>query len=189
MSYTNGGNVKKGMYIIHNGVPHQVTAADFVSPGKGSAFTRSKLRNLRTGNVLEFTFKTTENVEIADVESVEMQFLYFDGENYVFMNPRTYEQMEVARELVGDYAQWLKEEMIVYVQLFNEAPMGIFPPKKVTLKVTESEDAVAGDRANAPKKPATVETGAQVMVPLFVKAGDMIIIDTETGSYVSRANG
>jgi elongation factor P len=189
MAYTNGGNVKKGMFILHNGIPHQITAADFVSPGKGSAFTRSKLRNLRTGNVMDFTFKTTEKVEIADIESVEMQYLYFDGSNYAFMNPRTYEQLEVSKELVGEYSQWLKEEMIVYVQLFNEVPMGIFPPKKVTLKVTESEDATAGDRANAPKKPATVETGATVFVPLFVKAGDMIIVDTETGTYVSRANG
>lgn len=188
MSYTNGGNIKKGQYIIFHGEPHQVMSADFVSPGKGSAFTRSRLKGIRSGSTVDFTFKTTEKVEIADVESVEMQYIYFDGTNYVFMNPRTYDQMEVPAELVGDYAKFFKEEIICYIQLFNEKPIGVFPPKKMTLKVTYTEDATAGDRANAPKKPATVETGAEIMVPLFVKQGDMVIIDTETGEYVSRAN-
>ncbi len=188
MSYTNGGNLKKGMYIIFHGTPHQVMMADFVSPGKGSAFTRSRLKSIKTGATVEFTFKTTEKVEIADIESIEMQYLYFDGTNYVFMNPRTFEQIEVEADLVGDYAKFLKEEMTCYIQMFNEVPIGVFPPKKVTLKVTYTEDATAGDRANAPKKPATIETGAEIMVPLFVKEGDLVIVDTEDGSYVSRAS-
>lgn len=187
MAYTNGGNVKKGMYILFHNVPHQVMMADFVSPGKGSAFTRARLYNIKSGSTIDYTFKTTEKVEIAEVESVEMQYLYFDGSSYVFMNPRTFEQIEVDAVLVGDYAPFLKEEMACYIQLFNEQPIGVFPPKKVTLKVTYTEDAVAGDRANAPKKPATLETGAEVMVPLFVKKGDAIIVDTESGTYVSRA--
>jgi elongation factor P len=187
MAYTNGGNIKKGQYIMFRNEPYQVMAADFVSPGKGSAFTRSRLKSVKMGTTVDFTFKTTENIEIAEVESVEMQYLYFDGTSYVFMNPRTYDQMEVPAELVGDYSKFLKEEMIVYVQLFNEKPIGIFPPRKVTLKVVASEDAVAGDRANAPKKEATLETGAVIQVPLFVKQGDMIIVDPTTGEYVQRS--
>lgn len=188
MAVTNGGNIRKGQYIIHNGTPWAVTKADFVSPGKGSAFTRAKIKNLTSGAVIDYTFKTTEKVELADIESVEMQYLFFDGTNYVFMNPRSYEQMEVAADLVEEYANLLKEEMIVYLQLHDDRPIGIFPPQKVTLLVTHTEDATAGDRANAPKKPATVETGAEIMVPLFVKQGDLIVIDTATSSYVSRAN-
>lgn len=187
MSYTNGGNVKKGMYIIFHGTPHQVMSSDFVSPGKGSAFTRARLYNIGAGTTVEYTFKTTEKVEIAEVESVEMQYLYFDGTSYVFMNPRSFEQIEVDAALVGDYANYLKEEMTCYIQMFNENPIGVFPPKKVSLKITYTEDATAGDRANAPKKPATLETGAEVMVPLFVKQGESIIVDTESGQYVSRA--
>lgn len=188
MSAVNGGNVKKGMFILYNGVPHSVQWHEFVSPGKGSAFTRSRLRNLKTGTVFDYTFKTTEKVEVADVESVEMQYLYFDGTSYVFMNPRTYEQVEVDAALVGDVSRFMKEEMIGYIQFFNGQPIGVFMPKKMTLQVTYTEDAVAGDRANAPKKPATLETGAEIQVPLFVKTGDMVIVDTEDGVYVSRAN-
>lgn len=186
MSYVNGGNVRKGYFVLHNGQPHAVVKADFVSPGKGSAFTRARIKNIKTGAVLDYTYKTTEKVELADVESVEMQYIYFDGSSYVFMNPRSYEQTEVPADVVGDDIRFLKEEMIVYIQFFDGNPIGVFMPQKVTLLVTESEDATAGDRANAPKKPAKVETGAEVMVPLFVKAGDSIVIDTATGEYVSR---
>jgi elongation factor P len=187
MEYTTGGNIRKGQFILHNGQPHTVVKADFVSPGKGSAFTRAKIKNVKTGSVLEYTYKTTEKVELADVESIEMQYSYFDGTSYVFMNPRSFDQIEVPADLMEDVAKFLKEEMICYVQLHDGNPIGVFPPQKVTLKITHSEDATAGDRANAPKKPATLETGAEVMVPLFVKQGDSIIIETATGEYVSRA--
>ncbi len=186
MATVNGGNVRKGLFIMFHGEPHQVTWHEFVSPGKGSAFTRSKLKNIKTGKVMEFTFKTTEPVELAEVETQELQYLYNDGTSYVFMNPRTYDQVEVDAEVVGDDGRFLKEEMICYVQFHNNEPIGIFPPKKVTLLVTEAEEAVAGDRVTAPKKQATVETGATVMVPIFVKTGDTIIIDTASGDYVSR---
>lgn len=187
MEYTTGGNIRKGQYILHNGQPHVITQADFVSPGKGSAFTRAKIKSLKTGAVIEYTFKTTEKVEVADVESIEMQYSYYDGTSYVFMNPRTFEQLEVPATLMEDSAKFIKEEMICYVQLHDGNPIGVFPPQKVTLKIVESEDAVAGDRANAPKKLAKLETGAEVMVPLFVKQGDEIIVETATGQYVSRA--
>lgn len=187
MEYTTGGNIRKGQFVLHNGQPHTVVKADFVSPGKGSAFTRAKIKNVKTGSVLEYTYKTTEKVQLADVESIEMQYSYFDGTSYVFMNQRSFDQIEVPADIMEDIAKFLKEEMICYVQLHDGNPIGVFPPQKVTLKITHSEDATAGDRANAPKKPATLETGAEVMVPLFVKQGDSIIIETATGEYVSRA--
>jgi len=186
MATVNGGNVRKGLYIMYHGQPHLVTWHEFVSPGKGSAFTRTKLKNIQTGKVADFTFKTTEPVELAEVETQELQYLYNDGSSFVFMNPRTYDQTEVPNDVVGQDGRFLKEEMMCYVQFHNDLPIGVFPPKKVSLLVTEAEEAVAGDRVTAPKKQATVETGATVMVPIFVKKGDTIIIDTATGEYVSR---
>jgi elongation factor P len=188
MATVSGGNIRKGQYIIYNGQPHSVLWHEFVSPGKGSAFTRAKLRNIISGKVFDFTFKTTETVELADVESIELQYLYFDGSSYLFMNPRSYEQVEVPVEVMDDQKKFLKEEMLVYVQMYNGNPIGVYLPNKITLAVVDAEDAVAGDRVTAPKKQATVETGAIVMVPIFVKKGDHIIVDTATGEYVSRSN-
>lgn len=173
---------------MYNGSPHSVITADFVSPGKGSAFTRSRLRNLFSGAVFDWTFKTTESIELAEVETLEMQYLYNDGENYIFMNPRTYEQMELGKDIVDRYAGFLKEEMMVYLQLFNEKPIDIFMPRRLNVTVTYTEDAVAGDRANAPKKMATIDTGAEIQVPLFIKLGEKIIVDPETGTYLGRDN-
>lgn len=183
-----GGNVRKGQFIMHNGQPHSVVEHQFVSPGKGSAFTRTKLKNLTTGKIFDYTFKTTENVELADVETTEQQYLYFDGGSYVFMDPRSYTQTEVPAELMEQEGQFLKEEMRVHVQFYNGEPIGVFLPNKVTLKVTEAQEAAMGDRQTAPKKPVQVETGATIMVPIFIKTGDQIIIDTASGEYVSRAN-
>lgn len=183
-----GGNVRKGQFIMHQGQPHAVLEHQFVSPGKGSAFTRTKLKNITTGKIFDYTFKTTENVDLADVETLERQYLYFDGTSYVFMDPRTYTQTEVAAELMEQESKFLKEEMVVHVQFFNGEPIGVFLPNKVTLKVTEAQDAAMGDRQTAPKKPVQVETGATVMVPIFIKQGEDIIVDTSTGEYVSRSN-
>lgn len=187
MATVNGSNIRKGQYVIHNGEPHFVTKHEFVSPGKGSAFTRAKIRNIISGKMSDFTFKATEQIELADVETQELQYLYFDGTSYVFMNQHTYEQTEVAGEIVGEDSRFLKEEMMVHVQFYNGQPVGLYLPNKVTLLVTEAEEAVAGDRVTAPKKQAIVETGATIMVPIFVKAGDKIVIDTANGEYVSRA--
>jgi len=186
MATVNGGNVRKGIFIMFHGEPHVVTWHEFVSPGKGSAFTRSKLKNIKTGKVVDFTFKTTEPVELAEVETQELQYLYNDGASFVFMNPRSYDQVEVPADVVGDDGRFLKEEMMCYIQFHDNVAIGVYPPKKVTLLVTDAEEAVAGDRVTAPKKQATVETGATVMVPIFVKKGDTIIIDTASGDYVSR---
>lgn len=183
----NGGNIKKGMYIIFKGEPHLVTFTEFVSPGKGSAFMRSKLKSVKTGNVIEFTFKSIETVEEADVSSIEMQYIYQDGEDFVFMNPRTYEQITVPGFLMKDYVPFLLPEQAMYIMMYEEKPIGVRFPAKVSLKVVYAEDTVAGGRINAPKKKVKLETGYEVDVPLFIKEGETVIIDTATGLYVSRS--
>ncbi|MEP7166518.1 MAG: elongation factor P [Candidatus Woesebacteria bacterium] len=181
-----GGNIKKGTYIMFKGEPVLVTFTEFVSPGKGSAFMRSKLKSLKTGNVVEFTFKSVETVEEADVETIEMQYLYQDGEDFVFMNPRTYDQVTVPGTVMKEYVRYLVAEQTMYVVFFNEKAIGIRFPGKVPLKVDYAEDAVAGNRVNAPKKKVRLETGYEIEVPLFIKKGDTIAVDTTTGLYVSR---
>ncbi len=182
-----GGNIKKGTYIMFKNEPVLVTFTEFVSPGKGSAFMRSKLKSLKTGNVVEFTFKSIETVEEADVQTTEMQYLYQDGDEFVFMNPRTFEQVSVAGEVMKEYQPYLLPEQTMYVVFFNEKAIGVRFPGKVTLKVDYAEDAVAGNRVNAPKKKVRLETNYEMEVPLFVKQGDSIIVDTTTGLYVSKA--
>ncbi|HSW90290.1 MAG TPA: elongation factor P [Patescibacteria group bacterium] len=181
-----GGNIKKGTYIMHKNEPHLVTFTEFVSPGKGSAFMRSKLKSLKTGNVIEFTFKSIETVEEADVSTMELQYLYQDGEDFVFMNPRTFEQTIVPGTVMADYTNYLLPEQNMYIVFYNNDPIGVRFPNKVTLKVEYAEDSSAGGRINAPKKKVRVETGYEVDVPLFIKEGDSVIIDTTSGLYVSK---
>lgn len=184
----NGGNLRKGMFINFKNQPHMVTKTEFVSPGKGSAFTRAKLKNVKTNAVQEFTFKSNESVEELDVSTTEMQFSYFDGDEVFFMDPRTYEQVSVSADLLEGKTGYLTSDLTMYIIFYNEEAIGVRFPNTVKLKVTVAEDATAGNRVNAPKKPVEVETGITVQAPLFVKAGDILIIDTETGEYVSRAN-
>jgi len=188
MATIKAGNISKGSYILFKGTPHLVTKTEFVSPGKGSAFVRTKLKNIITMNTIEFTFKSPEPIEDVDVQSREMQFLYQDGEEVVFMDPRTYEQLAVPMSLVEDKVGYLTPELACYVLIYQDKPIGVRVPKNVKLKVTVAEDATAGNRVNAPKKPVTLETGISIQAPLFVKPGDMLSIDTETGQYVSRVN-
>ena len=188
MATVNGGNLKKGMYILFKEQPHQVTGTQFVSPGKGSAFTRAKLRNIKTGNTVEFTFKSNENVEVLDVSSRELTYSYHDSEVVAFMDMRTYEQFEIKRELLGDDINYLTPEVNVYVMFFDEQPIGVTLPPKVKLKVTEAPEAIKGDRVTAGKKPVVMETGLVVQAPIFIKTGETLLIDTATGEYVSRAN-
>ncbi len=184
----NGGNIRKGSYILFKNQPHLVTKTEFVSPGKGSAFTRSKLKNVRTGAVQEFTFKSSESVEELDVSSREMQFSYTDGEEVVFMDPRTFEQVSIDADLLEGKLGFLTTDITMYVIFFEEKAIGVRFPPTVKLKVTYAEDAVAGNRVNAPKKPVTVETGMVVQAPIFTKVGDVLVIDTENGQYMSRSN-
>jgi elongation factor P len=184
-----GGNIRKGTYILFKNIPHLVTKTEFVSPGKGSAFLRARLKNIKTAATQEFTFKSVESVEELDVQSKEMQFLYLDGDSVVFMDPRTYEQENIAKELIDDKVGYLTADVTVFILFYNDEAIGVRFPLNVKLKVKYAEDATAGNRVNAPKKPVTMETGITIQAPLFVKTGDTLIIDTESGDYVSRANG
>jgi elongation factor P len=188
MASIKGGNIAKGMYILFKNSPWLVTKTEFVSPGKGSAFTRAKLKSVKTGAAQEFTFKSTEPIEELDVSSREMQFLYDDGTEVVFMNPRTFEQVSVSRDLVEDKLGYFTSDMMIYILFFDEVAIGVRLPNTVKLKVAYAEDATAGNRVNAPKKPVTMETGLVVHAPLFIKTGDVLSIDTESGLYQSRIN-
>jgi len=188
MATTNGGNIRKGSFILFKNQPHLVTRTEFVSPGKGSAFTRAKLKNVKTSAVQEYTFKSTEAIEELDVITKEMQFSYLDGTDVFFMDPRSYEQVSVPADLLEGKIGYLTTDVIMYVVFLDDDAIGVRFPATVKLKVTYAEETTAGNRVNAPKKPVTVETGATIQAPLFVKAGDVLVIDTETGDYVSRAN-
>jgi len=186
MAKIKAGNIKKNTYILYQGQPCYVTKTQFVSPGKGSAFTRTKLRNVKTGAIFEFSFKSHDSIEELDVESMEMQFLYDDGSDVVFMNPRTYEQVNIDKDLLGGKEQFLVPEMKMYISFYHDKAIGISLPPKVKMKVAEAQEAIAGDRQSAGKKPVTMETGLIVQAPLFIKTGETLIIDTDSGAYVSR---
>jgi len=186
MASINAGNIAKGIYIIFKGVPQMVTRADYMAPGKGSPVMRVKFKNVQTGSAGEFTFKTNESVEIADVDKKEMQFLYKDATEAYFMEPKNFEQATVPLTLLEDSAQWLMPDMKCWVIWYQEKAIGISLPPHVNMKVVDSPDAVAGNRVNAPKKTVKLENGTEVQVPLFIKEGEMVIIDTATGEYISR---
>ncbi len=178
---------RSGLKILIDGEPWNIVETQFVKPGKGQAFTRTKTKNLRTGRVVDRTYKSGESVEAADVVETEMQFLYHDGETWNFMEPTTFEQVSAGEAAVGDNAKWLKEQDMVAVTLWNGQPIQVTPPNFVTLEVTQTDPGLKGDTSSGGQKPATVETGAVVRVPLFVQEGEILRIDTRTGEYVSRA--
>jgi elongation factor P len=170
-----------------DGDPYTVVENEFVKPGKGQAFNRVRIRNLKTGRVIERTYKSGETVEGADVHETEMQYLYTDGEFWHFMDPDSYEQLAASEAAVGEAAKWLKEQDVCQVTLWNGQPLTVSPPNFVVLSVTETDPGVRGDTSGGGGKPATLETGAVVRVPLFVDVGELIKVDTRTGEYVSRA--
>jgi elongation factor P len=178
---------KGGLKIMIDGDPCSIIENEFVKPGKGQAFNRVKIRNLKTGRVIERTFKSGETVEAADVMETDMQYLYNDGEFWHFMHPETYEQVAAGEAAVADAAKWLKEQDICQVTLWNGNPIGVAPPNFVLLTVTETEPGVRGDTSGGGGKPATLETGAVVRVPLFIDVNEVIKVDTRTGEYVGRA--
>lgn len=187
MSSYSTSEFKLGMKLIIDGDPCSIVENEMVKPGKGQAFSRVKFRNLKTGRTIERTFKSGESVEAADVMEIEAQFLYCDGELWHFMSPATYEQYAANEILVADAKQWLKEQDICMMVLWNDAPLSVMPPNFVTLKIVETDPGVRGDTSGGGGKPATLETGAVVRVPLFVQTGEVIKVDTRTGEYVSRA--
>lgn len=179
-------DIRKNLKVILDGAPCVVIEFQFVKPGKGQAFTRTKLRNMITGNVLERTFKSGEKLQKADLEVRQMTFLYPEGDRYVFMDTESYEQTYLDAESLGDGRYYLQDNMQVEVLLWNEKPIGVTPPTHVELKVRETEPGFKGDTSSNTLKPATLETGVQVMVPLFINEGDVLRVDTRTGEYVER---
>jgi len=177
---------KSGLKILLDGDPCVISENEFVKPGKGQAFSRVKFRNLKTGRVLERTYKSGESVEAADVVDVDMEFLYNDGEFFHFMLPETYEQHAADLTAVGDAAKWLKGQEQCMVTLWNNAPLAVAPPNFVELDVVETDPGLRGDTASGGVKPAKLETGAVVRVPLFIEIGDKLKVDTRTGDYISR---
>lgn len=178
---------KNGLKIILDGDPCSITENILVKPGKGQAFNRVKMKNLKTGRTLERTFKSTETVEAADVEDRSVEYLYADGEYWHFMEPDTFEQHAANSVAVGDAAKYLKGQEACVLTLWNDAPLSIVLPNFVELAVAQTDPGLRGDTAQGTTKPATLETGAEVKVPLFIEEGDVLKIDTRTGDYVSRA--
>jgi elongation factor P len=177
---------KNGLKIIIDGDPCSIIENEIVKPGKGQAFNRVKIRNLKTGRVVDRTYKSGESVEAADVMETDMEYLYSDGEMWHFMEPSSYEQYAATEAAIGDAKQWLKEQAVCVVTLWNNNPLLITPPKFVELIITQSDPGLKGDTASGGVKPATLETGAVVRVPLFVEEGELIKVDTRNGEYVSR---
>ena len=177
---------KAGLKVILDNDPCAIIENEFVKPGKGQAFSRVKIRNLKTGRVIERTFKSGESLEGADVVDVEMQYLYNDGQFRHFMVPDTFEQYQTEEKVVGDSGKWLKDQDTCTVTLWNDVPLAISPPNFVDLAITETDPGVRGDTSGGGGKPAVLETGAVVRVPLFVQIGELIKVDTRTGEYVSR---
>ena len=179
---------KSGLKVMLEGDPCSILENEFVKPGKGQAFNRVRLRNLKTGRVWERTFKSGESLEAADVMESDMEYLYNDGEFWHFMRTDgSFEQVAASEAAVGDVKNWLKEQEVCQVTLWNEAPISVATPNFVELEVTETDPGLKGDTAQGGTKPATLATGAVVKVPLFINIGDVLKIDTRTGEYVSRA--
>ena len=187
MATYNTSGFRAGLKIMIDKDPFVILVNEFVKPGKGQAFNRVKMRNLKNGRVLERTYKSGGSVEAADVIDTEMQYLYNDGELWYFMDQTTFEQYPADKLAVAGAAQWLKGEEICEVTLWNGVPLSVAAPNFVILQIAETDPGVRGDTASGGSKPATLETGAVVKVPLFIEDGELLKIDTRTGEYVSRS--
>lgn len=181
-------DIRKNLKMIVDGTPWVCVEAQFVKPGKGQAFTRCKLRNLVSGNVIERTYKSGESVEVADVEERKMQYIYPEGDAFVFMDQQTGDQVHINAESIGDEKQFLIDGLDVDVMFWNGNPIGVELPAHVVIQVSSSEPGVKGDTASGASKPATLSTGATINVPLFINEGEWIKVDTRTGEYLERVN-
>jgi elongation factor P len=186
MSNYSTNEFKSGLKVLLDNDPCNILENEYVKPGKGQAFNRVKLRNLKTGRVIERTFKSGDILEGADVVDVEMQYLYQDGHFWHFMQSDTFEQLSADEAVVGDAKQWLKEQDICLITLWNGLPLAVTPPNFVVMKLIETDPGIRGDTSGGGGKPATLESGAVVRVPLFIQTGELIKIDTRKGEYISR---
>lgn len=178
---------RTGVTIELDGDAYQVVDFQHVKPGKGAAFVRTKLRNVRTGSVVERTFAAGEKLPKAHLERKEMQYLYHDGEAFIFMDVNNFEQMPLNDDQIGEGKKYLKENMNIHILLFQGNVIGVDLPSQVELEITETEPGIKGDTASGGSKPATLETGAVVRVPFFINVGDVIQVNTKTGEYIGRA--
>ncbi|MBJ89700.1 MAG: elongation factor P [Woeseia sp.] len=186
MSSYSTNQFRAGLRIIIDADPCIIVENEFVKPGKGQAFNRVRIKNLKTGKIVDKTFKSGEVVEAADVVDTDMQYLYTDGEFWHFMETETYEQYAANENAVGDAKKWLIEQDICQITLWNNEPLTIAAPNFVELEIAETEPGVRGDTASGGVKPATLSTGAIVRVPLFVEQGELIKVDTRSSEYVGR---
>ena len=186
MANYNTNEFRSGLRIILDNDPYIIVENEFVKPGKGQAFNRVRVKNLKTGKIVDKTFKSGESVEAADVMDTEMQFLYSDGEFWHFMVADTFEQYAADKHAIGEAQKWLTEQDVCQITLWNNEPLLVAAPNFVELEITETDPGVRGDTASGGVKPATLSTGAVVRVPLFVEQGEVIKVDTRNGEYVSR---
>lgn len=187
MASYNTNEFRSGLKLMIDGDPCAIVENEFVKPGKGQAFSRVKIRNLKTGRVIDRTYKSGETVEAADVMDTDMQYLYNDSEFWYFMDPDSYEQVGADATAIGENTKWLKEQDTYTVTLWNGTPLTITPPNFVLLAVAETDPGVRGDTSGGGGKPATMETGAVIRVPLFINEGELLKVDTRTAEYVGRA--
>ena len=183
------GDFRNGVTMEIEGNIYQIIEFQHVKPGKGAAFVRTKLRNIINGGIVEKTFRPTEKFPKAHIERKDMQYLYSDGELYHFMDVETYDQIALDEAAIGDSLKFVKENEVVKILAYDGQVFGIEPPLFVELEITETEPGFAGNTAQGATKPAIVETGAQIQVPLFINQGEIIKIDTRTGEYLGRVNG
>ncbi len=181
------GDLRPGMKIEVDGMPFLVTDYHWVKPGKGGAFNRTKLKNMRTGAIVERTFRTEEKLPSAELEEKRVQFLYQSGDEFHFMDTETYEQFFLSESQLGDARKYLKEEMVVTIVSHRGSPLAVEVPTFVELTVAKTDPGVRGDTASGGSKPATMESGAVIQVPLFINVGDRLRVDTRTGTYIERA--
>jgi elongation factor P len=186
MTAISTNDLKNGMTLDLDGTLFQVVDFQHVKPGKGGAFVRSKLRNVRAGTTVERTFRADEKVEQAVIDKREMQYLYAEGDEYVFMDTQSYDQMQVPTTALGDAAGFLLEGNTAVLQMYGTEIVGVDLPASVEVEVTYTEPGLQGDRSSAGRKPATIQTGLTVQVPLFVNTGDRIKVDTRSGDYITR---
>jgi elongation factor P len=187
MAFFSTSEFKSGLKVMFDNDPCSIVENEFVKPGKGQAFNRVKLRNLKTGRIIERTFRSGETLEGADIVETNMQYLYGDGTLFHFMVSDTFEQYAADGNAMGDTIKWIKGQEECIVTLWNGVPLAVNPPNFVILKITETDPGVRGDTSGGGSKAATLETGAVVRVPLFVNIGDLIKVDTRKAEYLSRA--
>lgn len=188
MAQATTNEFRTGLKVELDGQPYIMVYNEFVKPGKGQAFNRTKLKNLFTGRIVEKTFKSGDKIELADVHETSMRLLYEDADGFVFMDDESFEQFTVGTESVADVKQWLKEDTIYEVIFYKGSPVLVTPPTFMELKITETTPGERGDTSGRVLKPATVETGAEIQIPIFINEEEIIKVDTRTGEYVSRVN-